>query len=467
MTRLLPALLLLALPLFGHVGSPDVFFEGTAGPYPLSISIRPPTVIPGIAEVEIRTSAQGVQSIHVVPYPLVGVASKLPPTPDIAKQSAGDPHFFSSSVWLMAFGSYQVRVDVNGAAGHGTLSVPIPSVARETKQMQRGLGWVLALLMGLIFVGAVSIAGAAVRESTLPAAEIPDGAQVRRSRLAMLAATAGLAAVLVLGNWWWSVEASGHRDHIYRPPLMQALIENGTLVLQSQFARLLPDHGHLMHLFVVRMPEMDRMWHLHPDLISNVEFRGPSPSLPAGHYKLFADIVRASGFPETPVADLDLAQPVIGHPLSGDDAQGSSPPLSRFDPQRDFFELSDSYRMVRTNASGPLAAKQMQHLSFVIEDSSGQPAADLEPYMGMAAHAEFISADASVFAHVHPFGTVPMASLGLTAGAASAHENHMMMHIPAQIAFPYGFPKAGKYRMFIQVQRKGKPETAAFDFDVK
>ena len=47
------------------------------------------------------------------------------------------------------------------------------------------------------------------------------------------------------------------------------------------------------------------------------------------------------------------------------------------------------------------------------KDKDGKPAHDLEPYMGMAAHAEIIRSDASVFAHVHPAGSVSMAALDL------------------------------------------------------
>lgn len=39
--------------------------------------------------------------------------------------------------------------------------------------------------------------------------------------------------------------------------------------------------------------------------------------------------------------------------------------------------------------------------------------------------------------------------------------------IPSQFAIPYGFPKAGRYRMFIQIQRAGVPQTASFDFNVR
>ena len=466
------AFLFIAGYLHAHVGSPDVFFEGKAGPYPLSIAIRPPTVIPGIAEVEIRTASTNLQSLKVVPFPLVGVGSKYPPTPDLAKRSPTDAQFYTASVWLMAFGSYQVRIDVDGPDGHGSLSVPIPSVARETKQMQPGLGFALSLMMVLIVVGAVSIATAAARESTLPPSVLPNPADVRKSRIMMGAATLALLGILYLGNRWWGMEASSYRGNIYKQPLMQASLKNGVFNLQLPPTRkpddYLPDHGHLMHLFVVHVPEMDRMWHLHPELIGNSEFEGPAPALAAGHYKLFADIVHGSGFPETPVADLDVAQPTAGKQLSADDAEGSAPPLSQFDSQKSTFTLPDGYRMVRTSASGSIAAKQMQHLSFEVQDPSGRPATDLEPYMGMAAHAEFINADSSVFAHVHPSGTVPMASLGLTAATANAHESHgMMMHNSAQLGFPYGFPKPGRYRMFIQIQRAAHPETAAFDFDVQ
>jgi hypothetical protein len=36
----------------------------------------------------------------------------------------------------------------------------------------------------------------------------------------------------------------------------------------------------------------------------------------------------------------------------------------------------------------------------------------------------------------------------------------------AEVSFPYGFPKAGLYRIFIQVKRKGKVETGVFDANV-
>ncbi|MBV9675714.1 MAG: hypothetical protein JO185_05225, partial [Acidobacteriaceae bacterium] len=56
MKSLKTALLLVCLALLAqaHVGSPDIYLDGQAGPYKLFVTIRPPAVIPGIAELEIR-----------------------------------------------------------------------------------------------------------------------------------------------------------------------------------------------------------------------------------------------------------------------------------------------------------------------------------------------------------------------------------------------------------------------------
>ena len=42
---LLFAILLFSVPAFSHVGSPDVYYQGNAGPYHLLVTIRPPVVV--------------------------------------------------------------------------------------------------------------------------------------------------------------------------------------------------------------------------------------------------------------------------------------------------------------------------------------------------------------------------------------------------------------------------------------
>src|SRR5262245_22893195 len=112
MKRLLGFLFGAVLLLPAHVGSPDIFYEGDAGPYRLIVTIRPPQVVPGVAEIEIRTTASDVHQVHIVPLQLRG--SQYAPVPDVARPARDDPQFYTGTLWLMATGSWQVRIDVDG-----------------------------------------------------------------------------------------------------------------------------------------------------------------------------------------------------------------------------------------------------------------------------------------------------------------------------------------------------------------
>jgi hypothetical protein len=88
----------------------------------------------------------------------------------------------------------------------------------------------------------------------------------------------------------------------------------------------------------------------------------------------------------------------------------------------------------------------------------------------MAAHAIVSSHDGSVFAHLHPSGSVSMAALQkLAAGVADPsvdpHAGHLMP-LSSAVTIPYAFPKAGDYRVWVQVKRDGRVQTAAFDLTV-
>ncbi len=494
-------LLAATLPLSAHVGSPDVFYEGNAGPYPLFVTVRVPQVIPGVAEIQIRSESRDVRAIHVVPMRLAGPGSNLPPAPDPAVQSKDDPQFFTASLWLMETGALQVRVLVDGAQGQGEVSVPVPSSAQRTLPMQKSLAGLLFALMLLLALGVVFIVGAIVREGNLEGGQIPSDSRQLRARRAMLVTAVLVVVLLFLGKAWWGVNAADFQRRVdfFKPPAAALkLVDGHRLEIRVErtgirgeragfrsttylrLGEVIPDHGHLMHLFFLRVPELDAMWHLHPDSIAGDAFAADLPDVPAGRYQVFADVVDPRGYPWTLVGGIDLPQ-IAGKPLAGDDSAWSGAPLVSSAADSTISPIPDGGHIVWQRASGPLKANVPLEFTFAVEDKNGRPAQDMEPYMGMAGHAEFVRSDLSVFAHVHPAGSVSMAALELAQaglpGAADSGQMPMSMPmsapmqvsgpLPPEVRFPYGFPQAGDYRLFVQIKRAGRVETGVFDAHVQ
>jgi len=470
-------LIALALPAAAHVGSPNVFYEGDAGPYHLFVTVRVPQVIPGVAEVDVRANSDDVREITTAVARLTGAGSQYVPVPDVAKQSKTDPRFFSSSLWLMEYGSLRVILDVKGTRGPAELSVPVASFGQAVLPMPNALAALLLVLAVGLALGAISIVGAAARESRVAAgAEVSP--QYRRRGLRAMAIMTIVVALVFWGAFaWWNADANAYATlaKFFKSPKCAATLAGNRLSIRptdeiwlrhEKVDDLVPDHGHLMHLFLVRIPGLDRLWHLHPELTGNGTFEKDLPAVEAGHYQVFADIVDKYGFPWTLVGTIDMPN-VSGLPMSGDDSAGTATALT---PTSDTTTslLADGTEVIWKRDRAPLKANVPMILEFEVKDKNGAPAGDLEPYMGMAAHAEIIRDDLSVFAHIHPSGSVSMASLMMASADTASASSMADMKLPTEkiapeLSMPYGFPKPGEYRIFLQFKRADRIETASFD----
>jgi len=470
--------LLFAAPANAHVGSPNVFYEGDAGPYHLFVTVNVPAVIPGVADVQIRADSDDVHQVSTAVTRLAGAGSQYAPVPDVAQRSPIDKHLFTSSLWLMEYGSMRVLINVAGAHGAAQMSVPVPSAARRMLPMPPALGALLLTLAIALGIGAISIVGGAARESRLaPGAAVTPELR-RRGWRAMAVTSIIVAAIFYLAFAWWNSDAQSYAavTKLFRPPkLALTLVDGNRLSISPSptdqawlkykvMDSIVPDHGHLMHLFLVRTPAIDRMWHLHPKRQPDSSFMAALPSLEPGRYTIFADIVDETGFPWTLVGSIDLPA-INGTPLSGDDSGGLAPALTASsDSTVDV--LDDGTRVVWHRDSTALRANAPMILHFEVQDQNGKPATDLEPYMGMAAHAEIISSDLQVFAHIHPSGSVPMAALMMASTDSADSMAGMNMNAAPtspDLSIPYGFPAPGHYRIFLQFKRANKIETAHFD----
>jgi len=483
-----------------HVGTSNVFYAGNAGPYKVLVTVRPPDVIPGLAQVTIRVAGDGVRRVTAQAAQW-NLGSRGAPTPDEAVQVAGAPGLYGTQLWLMTAASYAINVSVDGTRGTGRVVIPVSAAAKKRLPMAPMLGWTLAALGMFLTVGALTIVRAAAAESTLAPGEEPDARRVWRGRGAVAVASVVLGA-LMLGGWtWWNAVDSRYVRRIFRPLHATAVVRATTagriLRLSLDDARwtrreispLIPDHGKLMHLFLVRASALDAFAHLHPVFVDSATFDASLQDVPPGHYRFYADVVHETGFAQTMSGDLDVPAAAVPETDSDPDDAVSITGGTAGDSVR-----IDGGAIVVWHRPASITAGNDDPLQFSVVTADGQPA-ELEPYLGMPAHALVSRDDGLVFVHLHAGGSFAMASQqvleaiqrgdtlpsvrpgasprALVRQGSADMPTHTAAGAPDtmwrgdDVTFPFAFPSAGPYRIWVQVKRNGHVQTAAFDVTVK
>ncbi|MGQ0648537.1 MAG: hypothetical protein ACT4P7_13310 [Gemmatimonadaceae bacterium] len=488
----------LTLVTTGHVGSPDTFFQGMAGPWPIRATVRLPGVIPGLAQIDIAVTGEGVDRVSAQPV-VFGAGKGGAPPPDVATPVPGRPGEYHAELWFMQQGSFGVTIEVTGRAGSGVVIVPVAAVAVSQIPLHPWLGKLLVVLGVLLFAGAVTIFRAAGADGvTAPGQPVT----VRGRRLGRVAASVG-AVVLALSlvgarNWWNAVE----RDYVanlYRPFAAAATTDTtggrrslrfviadsawqsrraGTRWERFSIRPLIPDHGKLMHLFLIRKDDAGALGHLHPISSDSSTFRTALGNLPAGTYRAFADVVHETGFAQTMTAEVEVPA------AAGDTARADSDDAIFVGlPGEATMRLPDGASVTWENRPASLRANEDARLTFVVREADGSTAR-LAPYLGMPGHAVVYRTDGQVYIHLHPNGTISTAAQqalgtalvtdslpGVVAGRLAAHT--VMTHagteprFDGRLTFPYAFPGPGTYRLWVQVRRGETIATAPFAITVQ
>jgi hypothetical protein len=485
-----------------HVGSPNVFFEGWAGQYPLHVVIKPAEVIPGLAEISVRVEGGTVERLTALPIKWNAGRQGAPP-PDIARLVPGETNLYSAQLWFMEPGAQCIELGITGTLGTARVIIPVDAVARRVLGMPKALGGMLLVLGVVLMALLLSIVGAAVRESVLVPGLEPQRPRRWYARFAM-----GLGALLLFvllwgGKHWWDSEAADYRNNrLYHPIAATADVrfEEGRQVLRleiidqafSRFAPLVPDHGKLMHLFLVREPKLDAFAHLHPIRQDRKTFETVLPKLPSGTYRIYADVTYETGSSDTLTTSVTIPEQVLPAtqgtaPMDPDDAWRVALDFGSCSGRE--CSLSEDYRMTWLSPER-VFVNQLVTLHFVVHHSDGQPVG-LESYLGMRGHLALRRDDGSVFIHLHPGGSASMASMQLAAfriegklplTAAFGADDPICQLPPvtqrdqawldgnqsaAGVSFPYAFPKPGLYRLWVQVKVNGQVFTGVYDLEVQ
>jgi hypothetical protein len=485
-----------------HIGSPDAWYEGNAGPYRVVIQVVTPGVVPGVANVFTRVEGTGVEEVTVQANRFDALAAA--PPPEIAEPVNGESGMYRAPLWIMTGGSNSVTVNVRGTLGSGKAVIPVVVVASRRLALDTKLGAGLILVGIFLIVGVVTIVGAAVRESSLQPGQAPDSSRRWKGRMAMALSTAFLALALFGGTHWWNSEDARFNRSIYKPlkataavvsaadaNVLELKISDSSWIMRNdtswlrkhgvnRWTPLILDHGKLIHVFMVREPDLTAFAHLHPPTTDSVSFPAVLPALPAGRYRVYGDIVHESGFNETLSTKVDLppATKVTSRPSDPDDAFY----YSTVAPNDKRAVLENGAVMTLEHAGTNLIEGMDAAMRVSIVGVDGKPLT-LEPYIGMAGHAVVTRDDGAVFVHLHPSGTISLASQmaitmrqpgdttpGKLGQRIKASESvHRIATIPENgvVSFPYAFPKAGKYHLWVQVKHAGRILTGAFVLEVQ
>jgi hypothetical protein len=525
---------------FAHIGSPCVVMQGKAGPYNLMVNVEPPDVIPGVAKVTVYMQGEQLSAVSArAIYYRTG--DEGAPKPEALGQVAGQPGQFAGEVWMMATGSSSIQLLLEGPKGKGELIVPVVAVSTATRDMPASTGYLLTGLGLFLVILMMTIIGSSVSDGLTTKGEGITGRRLRNRRIGFTVGLLACAGILYGGNAWWQSWANDYNQYKYKPFSATSTLvkKDSTQYLQFRIDTLnkqrsaslrfvVPDHGKMMHMFIMRIPAMDAFAHLHPQRLDSATYTSILPSLPKGNYLVFSDIVYLSGYTETIKDTFLLENDIADHnrKLDKDDAYAFALPANLVDAappkgeEENFFicgkpgtgvKLKDGSSMVwEGQKDESMYAGTVYNLQFAVYAPDGKPA-ELDAYLGMSGHAAVIRNDGNVYIHMHPAGTINMAAqnvlnkrvadtvkLAMYPTDAKAfsdsvdtwmqyvnslpealRDSLLMTDMPFEnnmdamvmdgethsnmLSFPYVFPAAGQYRIWVQVKRNGQVLTAAFD----
>lgn len=481
-----------------HIGSRDTFFQGKAGPYQLNVRVIPPDVVPGIAWAYVRTSELDIDSVAVRPVYWKAGEKGAPPG-ERADTVAGQRGLYAQKMWLMSRGSYTVAIDVYGKRGHHQVAVPVMALATTKLGLETPFAILLVAFGIVLFCGLVAIVRAAASDSLVETNREPNQVDRRRGSLGAIITVPILLVLILAGATWWRGEDTSYDSTIYKPLAAEATVVDGPMghtlrlavrdtsgqdLMQSP---VMPDHGKLMHLFMVKTQSMSSFAHLHPTRERGGVFVTTIPALAEGRYHVFGDFVLETGAAYTVTTDIDVPAPTVDILSDPDDSwiyAAFGVPAAKGARS----ELGPDLALQWESNDSLIAGRDVV-LEFTVRGAKNA-IVPVEPYLGMPGHAVVIRDDAGVFVHLHPMGSMSMATMqafelrnrGDTTPDGRLMVAHPVMEPPkrgraakppaeplmeGRFSFPFAFPTPGRYRVWVQVKNGGRVYTADYEVTVR
>lgn len=202
-------------------------------------------------------------------------------------------------------------------------------------------------------------------------------------------------------------------------------------------------HDRRYHLFVIS-EDMSVFQHIHPEIQPDgtwtIQTMVPKP----GYYRVFSDFVPMGGAPQF------LGRALVTAGFDGDLA--SSAVQLETDPV--LVQTADTITASVTLEPATLVAGQYGHFTYTLTDAgSGEPIADLQPYLGAFGHTLILSEDMADYVHSHP---TEGPESDITRGLGGP-----------RVTFEGYLPRPGRYRAWTQFLRNDRITTVSYTFMVR
>jgi hypothetical protein len=203
-------------------------------------------------------------------------------------------------------------------------------------------------------------------------------------------------------------------------------------------------HQRRYHMFLVSQ-DMEFFRHIHPEQRDDgtwwIDVTLPKP----GYYKVLSDFVPFGGSPQF------IARPLVTAGYAGDlEADGA-----HLVPNIQAYQVIGDVKATVEHNPPSLTAAEHSHLTVRLTRSdTGEPIAELQPYLGAFGHVLIVSEDLVHFVHSHPLDMLPPDADfdSLTGGP--------------DVLFEALMPVPGRYRAWTQFQYRDTLYTFPFTFQV-
>lgn len=221
----------------------------------------------------------------------------------------------------------------------------------------------------------------------------------------------------------WSVDADTRRRR-----LGLRIADAATGAAVREFEQV---HEYPLHLFVVSEDFRD-FQHVHPVMDVRGEWTVPWRAPARGRYWVFGDFLPSGGAPQMLQRIVTVTRGTSTPPPSSSSSSPSSP------------STTSTLNATLTTSTPTLRTGDEARITIILTDAkTGEPAGDLQSYLGAWGHLFVLHEGRDEAMHAHPD------SAGTTPGGPI-------------VAFDVLFPRPGTYHLWMQVQRRGDIITLPF-----